>query len=84
MYGRRSDNVDNWRLKNWEVKKSQNRKSDVETLNLCFWVSKRDKTKLKNLKRLYLRHNQIESLSEVKKLKKLGCWRALVLSATGL
>jgi len=60
MYGSPvPDNVDGW--------------SDVETLNLCFTGLKTtDKIlKLKNLKRLYLRHNQIEDMGEIRKLKRL-------------
>ena len=42
-------------------------------MNLCFTGLKTtDKIlKLKNLKRLYLRHNQIEDMGEIRKLKKL-------------
>ena len=47
--------------------------SDVETLNLCFTGLKTTEKilKLKSLKRLYLRHNQIEDMNEIRKLKKL-------------
>jgi len=60
MYGSPvPDNVDSW--------------SDVETLNLCFTGLKTTEKilKLKSLKRLYLRHNQIEDMGEIRKLKKL-------------
>jgi len=60
MYGSPvPDNVDGW--------------SDVETLNLCFTGLKTTEKilKLKSLKRLYLRHNQIEDMNEIRKLKKL-------------
>jgi len=68
MYGSPvPENVDAW--------------SDVETLNLCFTgLKSTDKIlKLKNLKRLYLRHNQIEDFGEIRKLKKLSKLSSLSL-----
>merc|ERR1712130_73847 len=47
--------------------------ADVETLNLCFaGIKKLDSiTQLPNLRRLYLRHNSIDSFDEIRKLKML-------------
>jgi len=55
--------------------------SDIETLNLCFsGLKSLDKiAKLKCLKRLYLRHNEIDSFQEIKKLKKISSLSSLSL-----
>ena len=47
--------------------------NDVETLNLCYAGIKRldNIVQLGNLRRLYLRHNNIESFEEIRKLKLL-------------
>ena len=58
-----------------------NPKSDIETLNLCFsGLKSLDKiSKLKCLKRLYLRHNEIDSFQEIKKLRKISSLSSLSL-----
>ena len=58
-----------------------NPKSDIETLNLCFsGLKSLDKiSKLKCLKRLYLRHNEIDNFQEIKKLRKISSLSSLSL-----
>ena len=55
--------------------------SDVETLNLCYAGIRRldSIVQLANLRRLYLRHNNIDSFDEIRKLKALPYLTSLSL-----